>query len=216
MDPTTRASQGPAVILQDDAFDAAASITICPFGTHVVDAPLLRLPIEPSAQNGLRIVGIVKRVGRWRTVGCVATPPKQDVLIQRTHPDDAQAVAPLQRQAHEVHAVSGLGAVRTVAALLLFAGAAPSMAAAAQDSDTRPASQVTEAAPAASVMTKDAAGHITIRAVRLADGPQLDGRLDERSSSRSTDCCASGVPCLAGARPAGQGACTVQRPLARH
>ena len=44
----------PAVILQDDAFDATASITICPFTTHAVDAPLIRLPIEPSERNGLR------------------------------------------------------------------------------------------------------------------------------------------------------------------
>lgn len=44
------------MILQDDAFDATASITICPFTTHVVDAPLLRLLIEPSGQNGLRAV----------------------------------------------------------------------------------------------------------------------------------------------------------------
>lgn len=44
----------PALILQDDAFDATASITICPFTTHAVDAPLMRLPIEPSERNGLR------------------------------------------------------------------------------------------------------------------------------------------------------------------
>ena len=44
----------PAVILQDDAFDATASITICPFTTYAVDAPLMRLPVEPSARNGLR------------------------------------------------------------------------------------------------------------------------------------------------------------------
>lgn len=44
----------PAVILQDDAFDATASITICPFTTQVIDAPLMRLPIEPSDRNGLR------------------------------------------------------------------------------------------------------------------------------------------------------------------
>ena len=44
----------PAVILQDDAFDATASVTICPFTTHVVDAPLMRLAIEASTQNGLR------------------------------------------------------------------------------------------------------------------------------------------------------------------
>jgi mRNA interferase MazF len=42
------------VVLQDDAFDATASITICSFTTHSVDAPLVRLPIEPSERNGLR------------------------------------------------------------------------------------------------------------------------------------------------------------------
>jgi mRNA interferase MazF len=44
----------PATIVQDDAFDATASITICPFTTHAAAAPLLRLNIEPSAENGLR------------------------------------------------------------------------------------------------------------------------------------------------------------------
>lgn len=44
----------PAVILQDNAFDATASITICPFTTHSIDAPLVRLRIEPSERNGLR------------------------------------------------------------------------------------------------------------------------------------------------------------------
>jgi mRNA interferase MazF len=44
----------PAVILQDDAFDATASVTICPFTTHAVGAPLMRLAIEPSERSGLR------------------------------------------------------------------------------------------------------------------------------------------------------------------
>lgn len=44
----------PAIILQDDAFDATASITICPLTTHGIDAPLMRLSIEPSERNGLR------------------------------------------------------------------------------------------------------------------------------------------------------------------
>jgi mRNA interferase MazF len=44
----------PALILQDNAFDATASITICPFTTHAVDAPLMRLPVDPSERNGLR------------------------------------------------------------------------------------------------------------------------------------------------------------------
>jgi mRNA interferase MazF len=43
----------PVVILQDDRFDATASITVCPFTTNPVEAPLLRLPIDPSDENGL-------------------------------------------------------------------------------------------------------------------------------------------------------------------
>jgi mRNA interferase MazF len=45
----------PAVVLQDDSFDATASVTLCPFTTQLVDAPLIRLPIEPSERNGLRV-----------------------------------------------------------------------------------------------------------------------------------------------------------------
>ena len=44
----------PVVILQDDRFDATGSITICAFTTDPPEAPLLRLPIEPSEKNGLR------------------------------------------------------------------------------------------------------------------------------------------------------------------
>jgi len=44
----------PAVILQDDAYDGTASVTVCPFTTEFVDAALLRLSVEPSDRNGLR------------------------------------------------------------------------------------------------------------------------------------------------------------------
>ena len=44
----------PAVIIQDDRFDAAASITICAFTTDTTDAPLFRLPVVPDERNGLR------------------------------------------------------------------------------------------------------------------------------------------------------------------
>jgi mRNA interferase MazF len=44
----------PAVIIQDDAFDATASITLCPFTTQHTSAPLMRLAIDPSDRNGLR------------------------------------------------------------------------------------------------------------------------------------------------------------------
>jgi mRNA interferase MazF len=43
----------PVVVLQDDHFDATASVTICPFTTNPVEAPLVRLPIDPSDDNGL-------------------------------------------------------------------------------------------------------------------------------------------------------------------
>lgn len=43
----------PVVILQDDRFDATASITVCPLTTNPVEAPLIRLPIDPSNENGL-------------------------------------------------------------------------------------------------------------------------------------------------------------------
>ena len=44
----------PVVIVQDDRFAATASVTVCPFTSDPTDAPLIRLPIEPSASNGLR------------------------------------------------------------------------------------------------------------------------------------------------------------------
>jgi mRNA interferase MazF len=43
----------PAVIIQDNRFDATASITICPFTTDTTDAPLLRLAVTPNQGNGL-------------------------------------------------------------------------------------------------------------------------------------------------------------------
>jgi mRNA interferase MazF len=44
----------PAVILQDDRFDATDSVTICAFTTDPTDAPLIRLLVEPNETNGLR------------------------------------------------------------------------------------------------------------------------------------------------------------------
>jgi mRNA interferase MazF len=44
----------PVVIVQDDGFDATDSITVCAFTTDATEAPLFRLPVEPSERNGLR------------------------------------------------------------------------------------------------------------------------------------------------------------------
>jgi mRNA interferase MazF len=43
----------PAAIIQDDRFDTD-SVTVCPLTTDPTDAPLFRLAVEPSSENGLR------------------------------------------------------------------------------------------------------------------------------------------------------------------
>ncbi|HEX7738453.1 MAG TPA: type II toxin-antitoxin system PemK/MazF family toxin [Marmoricola sp.] len=43
----------PALIVQDDRFDATASLTVCPFTRTDVEAPLLRVPVAASHENGL-------------------------------------------------------------------------------------------------------------------------------------------------------------------
>ncbi len=44
----------PAVILQDDRFDATTSLTVCVFTSDETEAPLFRLVVEPTERNGLR------------------------------------------------------------------------------------------------------------------------------------------------------------------
>ena len=46
----------PALILQSDLFSVLGSVTICLLTTEILDAPLFRLTIEPSASNGLQQV----------------------------------------------------------------------------------------------------------------------------------------------------------------
>ena len=44
----------PVLIIQDDSFEATASVTICAFTSDDTDAPLFRIPIEANEQNGLK------------------------------------------------------------------------------------------------------------------------------------------------------------------
>jgi mRNA interferase MazF len=43
----------PALILQDDRFDATESITVAPLTSMAIDAPLFRYRLEPGNGNGL-------------------------------------------------------------------------------------------------------------------------------------------------------------------
>ncbi|MEX0695532.1 MAG: type II toxin-antitoxin system PemK/MazF family toxin [Rhodospirillales bacterium] len=45
-----------AVIIQDNRFDATASVTICVFTSDETEAPLFRIPVSSSEANGLRTV----------------------------------------------------------------------------------------------------------------------------------------------------------------
>lgn len=44
----------PVVIVQDDRFDATASVTICAFTTDPTDAPLVRLLVDADQDVGIR------------------------------------------------------------------------------------------------------------------------------------------------------------------
>lgn len=43
----------PVVIVQDDRFDATASVVVCPLTTNPTGAPLFRPAVEPTKANGL-------------------------------------------------------------------------------------------------------------------------------------------------------------------
>ncbi len=75
----------PVVILQDDRFDATASVTICAFTTNPTDAPLFRLAVEPSETNGLRVssrlmVDKITTVSRTKIGTHVGRLEDQDML----------------------------------------------------------------------------------------------------------------------------------------
>jgi mRNA interferase MazF len=44
----------PAVVIQDDGFSETLSIAVCPLTSEPVEAPILRLLVEPTPENGLR------------------------------------------------------------------------------------------------------------------------------------------------------------------
>jgi mRNA interferase MazF len=43
----------PVVIVQDDRFDATASVTVCPLTTNATEAPLTRITVGATAATGI-------------------------------------------------------------------------------------------------------------------------------------------------------------------
>lgn len=75
----------PAVIVQDDRFDATASVTVCAFTTDATEAPLFRLAIEPDGQNGLRLtsrlmVDKITTVPKSRLGECIGRLPTPELV----------------------------------------------------------------------------------------------------------------------------------------
>ena len=73
----------PVAIVQDDRFDGTNSVTICAFTSDPTDAPLFRIPVEPSETNGLNAASRLM-------VDKITTMPKQKLgaRIGRLADDD--------------------------------------------------------------------------------------------------------------------------------
>lgn len=46
----------PVVIVQDDAFAARDSLTVCLITTDPADLPVFRIAVDPTAENGLKAI----------------------------------------------------------------------------------------------------------------------------------------------------------------
>lgn len=73
----------PAVLIQDDVFDATASITVCFLTSDPTEAPLFRLEIEPSERNGLNTLSRIM-VDKVTTV----SKTKLGSRVGRLHDED--------------------------------------------------------------------------------------------------------------------------------
>ena len=77
----------PAVIVQrNESLDVHETIVICPISSHLIDAPLFRPHVTPSADNGLQVpsqimvdkVLVVKRQRLRKKIGHIS----DELLIQ--------------------------------------------------------------------------------------------------------------------------------------
>ena len=70
----------PVLIVQDDAFAERDSVTVCLITTDPADLPVFRIPVDPTADNGLRAashlmadkVTTVQRSRLGQRIGCLA------------------------------------------------------------------------------------------------------------------------------------------------
>lgn len=72
----------PAVIIQDDRFEAGNSVTICLLTTDPTPGPLIRILVESTEANGLRVVS-------WLMTDKLTTIPKDKLRRRIGQLDDA-------------------------------------------------------------------------------------------------------------------------------
>lgn len=75
----------PAVIIQDDGFTETLSIAVCPLTSEPIDAPILRIQVEPTQENGLRnssrlMVDKVTTIPRSRLGECIGHLADDELL----------------------------------------------------------------------------------------------------------------------------------------
>jgi mRNA interferase MazF len=75
----------PVVIVQDDRFDATASVTVCPLTTSPVEAPLTRIAVPPTAATGIEQRSSIM-------VDKITTMPRGNVRDRLGRITDADAV----------------------------------------------------------------------------------------------------------------------------
>jgi mRNA interferase MazF len=77
----------PAVVIQDNRFDANDSVVVCPVTSDPTDAPAFRIPVGPDEENGLRQacrlmvdkVAAVPRARLRRRVGALGAEAMTDL-----------------------------------------------------------------------------------------------------------------------------------------
>jgi mRNA interferase MazF len=76
----------PALIVQSDFFIETGSVTVCLFSTTAVDAPLLRIAVDPTPETGLQKPSQIM-------IDKMVTVPREAVGTRIGMLDDAQMIA---------------------------------------------------------------------------------------------------------------------------
>ncbi len=71
----------PALVIQSDFFNVHPSVTLLPLTSDLREAPLFRLRIEPSAENGLRVTSEIM-------VDKISTIPREKIRDAFGHLED--------------------------------------------------------------------------------------------------------------------------------